>query len=146
MADAATITAPTRRPAGASEEWVASLPERIRALGQEWRLSFDDEQMAGGAWGMLLCCHTSSGGEAVLKLCADEGRLRAETCAMLAWADAPAVSVLAHRPGALLLARARPGQPSRLAPSRLARLTGTDAAFALRFGQFSAMYAALASR
>ena len=41
---------------------------------------------------------------------------------MLAWAGGPAIGVLAHRPGALLLQRARPGTPSRLAPSRLAML------------------------
>ena len=111
-----------RRPAGASEEWVSRLPELIEAVCEDWRLSLDDEKMAGGAWGIVLCCHTASGREAVLKLCANHERLRAETCAMLAWADGPAVGVLAHRPGALLLQRARPGTPSRLAPSRLALL------------------------
>ena len=111
-----------RRPAGASEDWVSRLPELIEALCQDWRLSLDDERMARGAWGIVLCCHTASGREAVLKLCANEERLRAETSAMLVWASGPAVGVLAHRPGALLLQRARPGTPSRLAPSRLALL------------------------
>src|SRR6201993_3052869 len=63
-----------------------------------------------------------SGLEAALKLCANEQRLSAETNAMLAWGGRPAVRVLAHRPGALLLERARPGRPSRLAPTRLALL------------------------
>jgi streptomycin 6-kinase len=110
------------RPGGASADWVSRLPELIEALCKDWRLSLDDERMAGGAWGVVLCCHTASGSEAVLKLCANQERLRAETSAMLAWAAGPAIGVLAHRPGALLLQRARPGRPSRLAPSRLALL------------------------
>lgn len=116
------ISTRERRPAGASEDWVARLPELIEALCKDWRLSLDDERMAGGAWGIVLCCHTASGREAVLKLCANQERLRAETSAMLVWAGGPAIGVLAHRPGALLLQRARPGTPSRLAPSRLALL------------------------
>jgi streptomycin 6-kinase len=111
-----------RRPAGASDDWVSRLPELIEALCEDWRLSLDDERMAGGAWGIVLCCHTASGREAVLKLCANQERLRAETSAMLGWAGGPAVGVLAYRPGALLLERARPGTPLRLAPSRLALL------------------------
>jgi hypothetical protein len=106
-----------RRPAGASDDWVSRLPELIEAVCEDWRLSLDDESMAGGAWGIVLCCHTASGREAVLRLCANQGRLNAETSAMLAWAGGPAVDVLAYRPGALLFERARPGTPSRLAPS-----------------------------
>jgi len=111
-----------RRPAGADEAWVARLPELIEALCTDWRLSPSDERMAAGAWGVVVCCRTESGRDAVLKLCASEQRLSAETNAMLAWSGGPAVRVLAHRPGALLLQRARPGTPSRLAPSRLALL------------------------
>jgi streptomycin 6-kinase len=120
--DAVMIPPRERRPAGASEDWVSRLPELIEALCEDWRLSLDNERMAGGAWGIVLCCHTASGREAVLKVCANQERLRAETSAMLAWADGPAVGVLAHRAGALLLQRARPGTASRLAPSRLALL------------------------
>ena len=76
--------------------------------------------MAAGAWGVVAWCHTENGLEAALKLCANEQRLSAETNAMLGWAGHPAVRVLAHGPGALLLERARPGRPSRLAPTRLA--------------------------
>jgi streptomycin 6-kinase len=111
-----------RRPAGASEDWTSRLPKLIESLCEEWRLSLCAERMAGGAWGVVVCCRTESGREAVLKLCANEERLSAETNAMLSWAGGPAVCVLAHRPGALLLERARPGTPSRLAPSRLALL------------------------
>ena len=89
---------------------------------EEWHLSLDDERIAAGAWGVVAWCHTESGLEAALKLCANEQRLSAETNAMLGWGGHPAVRVLAHRPGALLLERARPGRPSRLAPSRLALL------------------------
>jgi streptomycin 6-kinase len=113
------------RPAGASEDWMSRVPELIETLREDWHLSLDDETMAGGAWGIVLCCHTANGREAVLKLCANHERLRAETSAMLAWAGGPAVGVLAHRPGALLLQRARPGKPLRLAPSRLALLLDT---------------------
>jgi streptomycin 6-kinase len=109
-------------PAGAGEGWVSRLPELIENLCEDWHLSQDDERIAGGAWGVVVCCRTENGREAVLKVCADEERLSAETSAMLAWAGGPAVGVLAHRPGALLLQRARPGTPSRLAPSRLAML------------------------
>lgn len=116
-----SIASGERRPAGARADWVSGLPELIEALSEDWRLSLDDERMAGGAWGMVLCCHTESGEAAVLKLCNHE-RLGAATSAMLAWADGPAIGVLAHCPGALLLQRARPGTPSRLAPSRLALL------------------------
>jgi hypothetical protein len=119
---ARTIASGERRPAGAGEDWVSRLPELIEALCKDWRLSRGDERMAGGAWGVVVCCRTESGREVVLKLCANEERLSAETNAMLAWAGGPAVGVLAHRPGALLLQRARPGTPSRLAPSRLALL------------------------
>ncbi len=122
LTDAVMISPGEGRPAGASEDWVSRVPELIEALCKDWRLSLDDETMAGGAWGIVLCCHTASGREAVLKLCANQERLRAETSAMLAWAGGPALGVLAHRPGALLLQRARPGTPSRLAPSRLALL------------------------
>jgi streptomycin 6-kinase len=111
-----------RRPACANEDWVSRLPELIHALREDWHLSLDDEKMAAGAWGVVAWCHTESGLEAALKLCANEERLSAETNAMLAWGGCPAVRVLAHRPGALLLERARPGRPSRLAPARLALL------------------------
>lgn len=110
------------RPAGAGDEWLSRLPEVIAGLCTEWRLDVDDEAITTGAWGIVLYCHTASGREVVLKLCADHQRLAAETSAMLAWAGGPALGVLAHRPGALLLQRARPGKPSRLAPSRLALL------------------------
>jgi streptomycin 6-kinase len=111
-----------RRPACAGEDWVSNLPELIAAVCEEWHLSLDDERLAAGAWGVVAWCHTESGLEAALKLCANEQRLSAETNAMLAWGGRPAVRVLAHRPGALLLERARPGRPSRLAPTRLALL------------------------
>jgi streptomycin 6-kinase len=111
-----------RRPACASEDWVSHLPDLIDAACEEWHLSLDDERMAAGAWGVVAWCHTESGLEAALKLCANEQRLSAETNAMLAWGGHPAVRVLAHRSGALLLERARPGRPSRLAPTRLALL------------------------
>jgi streptomycin 6-kinase len=111
-----------RRPACAGEDWVSRLPELIDAACEEWHLSLDDERMAAGAWGVVAWCHTEGGHEAALKLCANEQRLSAETNAMLAWGGHPAVRVLAHRPGALLLERARPGRPSRLAPTRLALL------------------------
>jgi len=111
-----------RRPACAGEDWVSHLPKLIDAVCEEWHLSLDDERIAAGAWGVVAWCHTESGLEAALKLCANERRLSAETNAMLAWGGHPAVRVLAHRPGALLLERARPGRPSRLAPTRLALL------------------------
>ena len=111
-----------RRPACAGEDWVSRLPDLIDAACEEWHLSLDDERLAAGAWGVVAWCHTESGLEAALKLCENEQRLSAETNAMLAWGGRPAVRVLAHRPGALLLERARPGRPSRLAPARLALL------------------------
>jgi streptomycin 6-kinase len=111
-----------RRPACASEDWVSHLPKLIDALCEEWHLSLDDEQLASGAWGVVAWCHAESGLEAALKVCANEQRLSAETNAMLAWGGHPAVRVLAHRPGALLMERARPGRASRLAPTRLALL------------------------
>src|SRR6202050_1488647 len=111
-----------RRPACASDDWVSQLPKLIDAVCEDWQLSLDDERMAAGAWGVVAWCHTESGLEAALKLCANEERLSAETNAMVAWAGRPAARVLAHRPGALLLERARPGTPSRLAPTRLALL------------------------
>ncbi len=111
-----------RRPACASEDWVSQLPKLIDDVCEDWHLSLDDEKMAAGAWGVVAWCHTDSGLEAALKLCANEERLSAETNAMVGWVGGPAVRVLAHRPGALLLERARPGRPSRLAPARLALL------------------------
>ena len=111
-----------RRPACAGEDWVSHLPKLIDAVCEEWHLSLDDERIAAGAWGVVAWCHTESGVEAALKLCAHEQRLSAETNALLAWGGHPAIRVLAHRPGALLLERARPGRPSRLAPTRLALL------------------------
>jgi streptomycin 6-kinase len=111
-----------RRPLCAGDDWVNRLPKLIDALCEEWHLSLDDERMAAGIWGVVAWCHTENGVEAALKLCANEQRLSAETNAMLAWGGQPAVRVLAHRPGALLLERARPGRPSRLAPTRLALL------------------------
>ena len=111
-----------RRPAGAGEDWVSQLPELIEVLRKDWRLSLEDERMVGGVWGVVVCCRTEDGREAVLKLCANEERLSAETSAMLAWDGGPAIAVLAYRPGALLLERARPGTPARLAPTRLALL------------------------
>jgi streptomycin 6-kinase len=111
-----------RRPACASDDWVSQLPELIDDVCEDWHLSLDDERLATGAWGVVAWCHTESGVEAALKLCANEERLAAETNAMLAWAGRPAVRVLAHRPDALLLERARPGRPARLAPARLALL------------------------
>jgi streptomycin 6-kinase len=111
-----------RRPACASEDWVSRLPELIDAVCEDWHLSLDDERMAAGAWGVVAWCHTENGVETALKLCANEARLSAETNATLAWAECPALRVLAHRPGALLLERARPGRPSRLAPAQLALL------------------------
>lgn len=101
---------------------MAQLPKLIDAACEEWHLSLDDERMTAGAWGVVAWCHTESGLDAAMKLCANEQRLSAETNAMLAWDGHPAVRVLAHRPGALLLERARPGRPQRLAPTRLALL------------------------
>jgi streptomycin 6-kinase len=88
-------------------------------LCEHWHLSRDDERIGGGAWGVVVYCRTENGCEAVLKVCANEARLSAETSAMLAWSGGPAVGVLAHRAGALLLLlqRACPGTPSRLAHS-----------------------------
>lgn len=219
---------PDRRPAGASEDWVSRLPERIEALCEAWRLSLDDERMAGGAWGIVLCCHTASGNEAVLKLCANQERLRAAAakspsrhavaaCAIAAGAaagraspahqhrragpgdwrasiiaalsqvpslralgrellregqgrpvltvhgDLQPANILEHRgasavidpvgiagPRELDVASAalynKWGEESSARIRRLAKLTGTDPAFALRFGQLGAMYAALAPR
>ena len=74
-----------RRPACASEDWVSQLPKLIDAACEDWHLSLDDERMAAGAWGVVAWCHTESGLEAALKLCANEERLSAETNAMLAW-------------------------------------------------------------
>jgi streptomycin 6-kinase len=111
-----------RRPAGASEEWLSRLPALIEELCEDWGLRLDDERVDAGAVGIVLHCHAVSGGEAVLKLCPDRERLRGETSTMLAWTGGPAIEVLAHRPEALLLQRARPGTPSRLGPSRLALL------------------------
>jgi streptomycin 6-kinase len=120
--DAAARRARERRPAGASEEWLSRLPALIDDLCEDWGLSLDDERVDPGAVGVVLLCHTESGRESVLKLCPDRERLRGETSAMLAWTDGPATAVLAHRPGALLLQRARPGAPSRLGPSQLVPL------------------------
>jgi len=111
-----------RPPACAGEAWVSHLPQLIDAVCEEWHLSLDDEPLAAGAWGVVAWCHTESRLEAALKLCANEQRLSAETSVMLAWGGHPAVRVLAHRPGALLLERARPGRPSRLPPTPLALL------------------------
>ncbi|MGA2925135.1 MAG: phosphotransferase [Solirubrobacteraceae bacterium] len=111
-----------RRPVGASDEWLSRLPEFIEACCAEWQLSIDEDRAHAGAWGIALFCSTASGREVVLKLCADHERLRAEASAMLAWTSGPAVAVLAHRAGALLLARARPGTPARLEPAELAEL------------------------
>jgi streptomycin 6-kinase len=111
-----------RRPACASEGWVSELPTLIDEVCEEWHLSLDDERMTAGAWGVVAWCHTARGAEAALKLCASDQRLSAETSAMLAWNGRPAVRVLAHRPGALLLERARPGGPARLAPTGLGLL------------------------
>jgi streptomycin 6-kinase len=111
-----------RRPACVGDDWVARLPDLIGSVAQEWALSLDDEPLASGAWGVVAWCRTDSGTEAVLKLCANEQRLSAETNALLGWGGRSAARVLAHRPGALLLERARPGRPSRLAPKRLALL------------------------
>ena len=101
---------------------MSQLPKLIDDVCEDWDLSLDDERIAAGAWGVVVWCHMANGVEGALKLCANEQRLSAETSAMLAWAGRPAVRVLAHRPGALLLERARPGRPSRLAPTRLALL------------------------
>jgi streptomycin 6-kinase len=110
------------RPVGASEEWLSHVPEIVDELCEEWHLSVDDENVRGGAWGIVVGCQTENGGEAVLKLCAQQDRLRAETNALLAWAAGPAIRVLDHCPVALLLERARPGTPERLAPSQLGML------------------------
>ena len=112
------------KPVGASEEWLSHVPEIVDDLCDEWRLSVDEDSVRGGAWGIVIGCHTEDGHEAVLKLCANHDRLRAETAALLAWARGPAIRVLDHGPGALLLERARPGTPERLAPSQLGLLLG----------------------
>ena len=110
------------RPVGASEEWLSHVPEIVDDLCDEWHLSVDEDSVHGGAWGIVIACRTENGGEAVLKLCANHDRLRAEATALLAWAGGPAIQVLDHCPGALLLERARPGSPERLAPSQLGML------------------------
>jgi streptomycin 6-kinase len=120
--DATTKRARERRPAGASEQWLSRLPALIEELCEVWGLRLDDERVDAGAVGIVLHCHTVSGREAVLKLCPDRERLHGETTTMLVWAAGPAIEVLAHRPEALLLQRARPGTPSRLEPPQLARL------------------------
>ena len=119
--DVAMNLAQEHRPAGADEKWVSRLPELIESVCEECRLRVDDEGTAAGAWGIVLYCHTATGREAVLKLCPNHERLRAETSALLRW-PAARRSGCSARPGALLLQRARPGTPSRLSPSQLARL------------------------
>jgi streptomycin 6-kinase len=110
------------RPVGASEEWLSHVPELVDDLCEEWHLSVDDESVRGGAWGIVVACHTEDGLEAVLKLCANHERLRAEAAALMSWRGGPAIRVFDHQPGALLLERARPGSPERLAPSQLGML------------------------
>ena len=110
------------RPVNASEEWLSHVPQLVDDLCDEWHLSVDDEQVRGGAWGIVIACHTEDGHEAVLKLCANHERLRAEANALMAWERGPAIRVFDYRPGALLLERARPGSPQRLAPSQLGML------------------------
>lgn len=110
------------RPVGASDEWISHVPELVDDLCEEWHLSVDDENVRGGAWGIVVACHTEAGDEAVLKLCANQDRLRAEARALMAWRGGPAIRVYGYRPGALLLERARPGSPERLAPSQLGML------------------------
>jgi streptomycin 6-kinase len=94
----------------------------IEELCEDWGLRLEDERVDAGAVGIVLHCRTVSGREAVLKLCPDRERLGGETSTMLAWTGGPAIEVLAHRPEALLLQRARPGTPSRLQPTQLAVL------------------------
>jgi hypothetical protein len=194
---------PERRPADASEEWVSRLPELTEALCADWRLSLDDERMAGGAWGIVLCCHTASTPSRLapsrLALLLDAlhrptniGELglrdwRATITAALSQVpslqalgrellregqgrpvltvhgDLQPANILEHRgasavidpvgiagPRELDVASAALynnwGEESSARIRRLAKLTGTDPAFALRFGQLSAMYAALAPR
>jgi streptomycin 6-kinase len=122
------------RPVGASEEWLSHVPDLVDDLCEEWHLSVDEESVQGGAWGIVVGCRTETGGEAVLKLCAQQERLRAEASALLAWAGGPAIRVLDHCPGALLLERARPGTPERLAPSQLGMLLNTLHRFAAPAG------------
>ena len=111
-----------RAPTGAGEDWGSRLHELIEILCEDWHLSRDDERTAGGAWGVVVYCRTENGREAVLKVCAHEQRLATETRAMLAWVGGPQPASSLTARGALLLQRARPGTPSRLAPSRLAML------------------------
>lgn len=110
------------RPIGVSDEWFDHVPELVDDLCAEWHLSVDDERPRGGAWGIVVPCHTETGAEAVLKLCANHDRLAAEASALMAWSGGPAIRLYGHRPGALLLERARPGSPERLAPTQLGML------------------------
>lgn len=91
-----------------ADDWEHGLPERVRHLSESWELTVNGN-LVGGAWSVLLGCRTASGADAVLKLCADDARVAAERAALTAWAGGPAVRVLAHARGALLLERLRPG-------------------------------------
>jgi streptomycin 6-kinase len=91
--------------------WIASVPARLQAAAERWRLELGPE-LPGGLLACVVEATTADGDEAVLKLPSPWARGEDEVQALRAWAGSGAPQVLAGDAelGALLLERIRPGE------------------------------------
>ena len=101
----------TRIGGEAGRAWIASVPTRLQAAAERWRLELGPE-LPGGLLACVVEATTADGGEAVLKLPSPWARGEDEVRALRAWDRTGAPRVLADNAelGALLLERIRPGE------------------------------------
>jgi streptomycin 6-kinase len=95
----------------AGRAWIASVPARLQAASERWRLELGPE-LPGGLLACVVEATTADGREAVLKLPSPWARGEDEARALRAWDGSGAPQVLADDAelGALLLERIRPGE------------------------------------
>ena len=108
----------------AGHAWIASVPARLQAAAERWRLELGPE-LPGGLLACVVEATTADGGEAVLKLPSPWACGGDEVRALRAWAGHGAPVLLADDAelGALLLERIRPGEhPDALQAEAVASL------------------------
>jgi streptomycin 6-kinase len=91
--------------------WIASVPGRLEAAAERWRLGLGPE-LPGGLLACVAEATTADGHEVVLKVPSPWARGTDESLALRAWAGRGAPELLADDAelGALLLERIRPGE------------------------------------
>jgi streptomycin 6-kinase len=101
------------RESGRGRDWLASLPARLTAVRERWRLRTGRRPFRGGRVSLVLPATLPDGTPAVLKLQYPDRESEHEAAALARWDGDGAVRLLAHDPDlhALVVERCAPGTP-----------------------------------